>query len=158
MSSAVVHALAVRRDYGLVDVPTDDDLARVCAGEGLTLVLNAPELIGRVKEVLIGDCLCLAKGLDRRERRWLIAHGLGHWRMHEPTLHFYLRDRQIERDRQEWQAELFAGWFLWCDGPILPMGVIAEQGVTGLAELGQVPYEAAQRWLAMALPGREMIA
>lgn len=151
MSLAVRCACAIRERYGLTGVPSDDDLARVCAAEQL-VVMQAPELVGRVREVLIGSVLALARGLDRRERRWLIAHGLGHWLMHEPGGYVDVPDRDATRERQEWQAELFAGWLLCCDGPIPPIDRITRDGVAGLAEYAEVPDAAALRWAEMAVP------
>lgn len=144
-------ALLLRKRYGLTGPPTDDDLRAICAGEGLTLV-DAPELVGRVKEVVIQDCLCLATGLCRRERRWLIAHGLGHWMLHEPGGHFYVRDERLARGKRELQAELFAGWLLCADANgAPPFGHLRCEGVTGLADWVDVPYAAVNRWIAMLL-------
>ena len=149
---AVRHAMGVRRRYELVGPPTDDDLDRVCRGVGLKVELDAPELVGRVKEMVIGNHLCIARGVHRRERRWLLAHGLGHWLMHEPGGHFFVQDRGILHDQQEWQAEQFAGWLMLAESSIPPLGRIQHEGVAGLADWAEVPYRAAHAWVGMVLP------
>lgn len=149
---AVRHAMGVRARYGLRGSPSDEDLEAICAGVGLRVECECPELVGRVQELVFGNNLCLAQGLTRRERRWLMAHGLGHWLMHEPGAHFFVRDRTIVQDRQEWQAELFAGWLMLAESPIPPLGRIQREGVAGLAEWAEVPYRSVHVWVGMVAP------
>lgn len=155
MDVARCRALAVRDHYGLRTPPTDDELAGVCVAEGLTLVEDCPELVGRVREVLIGDCLCLACDLEHRERRWLVAHGLGHWLLHEPGLYFFRQDRRTGRGQQERQADEFAGWLLCSDEGTLPPPEVLAGGIESVCAWATVPYLSVERWLRSVLaPGR----
>ncbi len=155
MSTAKRRALAIRDRYGLRSPPTDEALLAVCEAEGLTVLDGCPELVGRVREVLIEDCLCLACDLDPCERRWLIAHGLGHWLLHKPGVWFFHQDARAARSQQEWQAEAFAGWLLCAgeDGGPPPLAVL-EEGVGAVCAWARAPYLSVERWLRAALaPG-----
>jgi hypothetical protein len=152
MVHVLQQAARLRARYALDGPPTDDDLEDVCAGVGLLLHVGVPELVGSVRECVLGQHLCIARGVHRRERRWLIAHGLGHWLMHEPGLHFSRRERGIVHDQQEWQAEAFAGWLLLADPPTPPLGRIQADGVAGLADWAEVPYAKAHAWVGTVLP------
>src|SRR5689334_2413198 len=103
-------ARAVRAAHGLQEVVTDDDLARVLAGEELEVVEGCP-FKGRVREIYFQGTLGLRAGLPPAWGRWLRCHGLGHHLLHKGN-HLYVRDGLYLWQRQEIEAELFAGTLL----------------------------------------------
>lgn len=103
-SRAQRKALELRRDldlHGEVDVEAVADLLGM---EVVTWPLSV------LKEMVIGDFICVASRLDPGWRRWVIAHAIGHRLMH-PGNHTWIRfhtglGHQFEREAEDFARSL----------------------------------------------------
>ena len=105
MSRAQRKAVELRRElelHGEVDV---EAVANLLGME----VVTWPLLV--LKEMVIGDFICVAKRLDSGWRRWVIAHAIGHRLMH-PGNHSWIRFHTGLGHRFEREAEDFASSLL----------------------------------------------
>ena len=69
-------------------------------------------LKGRLKEIFFGDHIVLKKGLEREERRQLLAHALCHHLMHSGN-HWQTKNRAYSfGNYHERQADVFAAYLL----------------------------------------------
>ena len=105
MKRAQRKALELRRElclHGEVDV---EEVASLVGMEVVTWPLTV------LKEMVIGDFICVARRLDTRWRRWVIAHAIGHRLMH-PGNHTWIRFHTGLGHRFEREAEDFACFLL----------------------------------------------
>ena len=101
MNRALRKAVELRRDlrlHGEVDV---EAVANFLGMEVVVWPLRV------LKEMVIGDFICVAMRLDSRWRRWVIAHAIGHRLMH-PGNHTWIRFHTGLGHRFEREAEEFA--------------------------------------------------
>ena len=140
MWTARDRALALRAAHGVGGVPSDAQLDRILAAEGLTVEVDWP-FGGRVREVYSAGLLGIRAGLPRGWVRWLKGHGLGHHLLHRGN-HLYARDGLHLWQRQELEAELFAGALLLPEPPLAP-ATFPE-----LADHAEVPVECIHAWQA----------
>ena len=64
--------------------------------------------IEELDEIFARDSIAVATKLDDAERRWAIAHGIGHCVMHQDANDLWLRAHTLLYDKSENQAEQFA--------------------------------------------------
>lgn len=149
MHAVVRLAGRVRARQGVRGVPDDAELDALLAAEGLDVEEGWP-FTGRVREAYSAGVLGIRAGLPSGWVRWLKAHGLGHHLLHHGN-HLYATGTLHRWERQEVEAELFAGTLLLADepAPLFDLG--------RLAELGRVPPECVRSWqvayLALARDG-----
>ena len=63
----------------------------------------------KVQEITIGKYIAVRSDLKYRERRWAIAHGIGHVLLHREGNHVWLHTKQgRSRSQHEREAEAFA--------------------------------------------------
>lgn len=117
---------------------TDKDLRRVLEGVELELV-EQPLPTGTI-EIIKPGALIIAKDLPRPERRWAMAHGLGHHILDHGGDQTALD--QIWRWHQEREADIFAGFLLF--GIFL---VDRSQSVYDLATRSNIPLHHILQWL-----------
>ena len=101
MKRAQRTALELRRELGLYGEVDVEEVASLLGME----VVTWPLLV--LKEMVIGDFICVAKRLDSGWRRWVIAHAIGHRLMH-PGNHTWIRFHTGLGHRFEREAEDFA--------------------------------------------------
>lgn len=116
----------------------DKDLRRVL--EGVELELVEQPLPTGTAEILKPGILIIAANLPRAERRWAIAHGLGHHILDHGGDQTALD--QIWRWHQEREADIFAGFLLF--GITL---VGESQSVYDLALRSSIPLHHILQWL-----------
>lgn len=139
-------AEAMRRAHRLDGVVSDAALRHLLAAEGLVVFEGCP-FGGRVREVYASGVLGIRAGVSPGWVRWLKCHGLGHHTLHRGN-HLYVRDGLYLWQRQEIEAELFAGALLL--GEQSPI-----QDLAALAEAAAVPVECVQAWQAALLSALE---
>lgn len=91
-----------------------------------------------VKEVKQGRWICIAQGLDLRERRHLIAHAMAHQLLHCGNQLSFHQQRQGEPARQEREAEACAAHILM---PSEELASVIDLSVWELADYFEVPEE-----------------
>lgn len=101
MSRARRRALELRRDLGLHGEVDVEAVANLLGMEVVTWPLRV------LKEMVIGDFICVAERLDPGWRRWVVAHAIGHRLMH-PGNHVWIRFHTGLAHRFEREAEDFA--------------------------------------------------
>ena len=85
MKRAQRKALELRRKLGLHGRVDAEAVANIL---GLDVV---PWPMQVQEEIQMGRYIGVAERLDARWRRWVIAHGIGHWLLH-PGNHLWIRD------------------------------------------------------------------
>ena len=115
---AAMKAKELHERYHDMTIPVDTD--KLAAAEGCILVEWS--FLGPVKEVKQGRWIGIARGLDLRERRHLIAHALGHHLMHCGNQLSFHGQQQVQRSRQEREAEEFAAHVLMPEKELETMG------------------------------------
>lgn len=129
-----------------ISIPVDMD--KLTTEEGCILV-EWP-FLNPVKEVKQGRWIGIAQGLSSRDRRHLIAHALGHHLMHCGNQLSFHGQQQVNRSRQEREAEAYAAHLLM---PGQELDRVVKQTVWEIAEYFDVPEELArQRITDFAMP------
>ena len=105
MNRAQRKALSLRHRLGLRGEVEVETVANLLGMEVVTWPLTV------LKEMVIGDYICVAKRLDSAWRRWVIAHAIGHRLMH-PGNHTWIRFHTGLAHRFEREAEDFACYLL----------------------------------------------
>ena len=105
MSRAQRKALSLRHQLGLHGEVDVEAVANLLGMEVVTWPLTV------LKEMVIGDYICVARRLDSSWRRWVIAHAIGHRLMH-PGNHTWIRFHTGLAHRFEREAEDFACYLL----------------------------------------------
>lgn len=84
------------------------------------------------------DLLVLNKNLDHENKKWILAHEIGHYFLHGPdeTLANYLKNPLLIKSKIEKEADIFASEFLLAD---LENYVIESLSSSQLAALFSVP-------------------
>ena len=130
-------AISVREAFAVRAIPTDEDLEHVL--DGLQIDVVERELPGDFTEVLSERVVVLQPGLPRAERRWLIAHAIGHTLLHAGV---QTRIMKEVRWQQERQADLFAGFLL------MSLALLATaRSAYEAAETFDVPLDRVVHWL-----------
>ena len=129
-------ARQVRTTFGLRDVLSDDDIDRVL--DGLGVDCDERDLPGQLTEMYADGLIVIQRGLARVQRRWAIAHAIGHHLGHDGD---QTDLEQSWRWRQERQADIFAGFLL-----ISSVVVQRSRSVYDLADQAIVPVDQAVRW------------
>ena len=140
MKRAQRKALELRRKLGLHGRVDAEAVANIL---GLDVV---PWPMQVQEEIQMGRYIGVAERLDARWRRWVIAHGIGHWLLH-PGNHLWIRDHTSLGSLYEREAEDFARALL------MDVDEAKEQGLRELWEVAEyfgVPEEMA--WLQPPLP------
>ena len=100
-------ATAIRIEFGLGIRVDADELAKLLGLTVDTRLFRSPE----VQEITVGDRIGVSDRLTASQRRWVIAHGIGHALLHADSPHtvwFHLVDARQHRDLYEMEAEIFA--------------------------------------------------
>ena len=105
MNRAQRKALSLRHRLGLRGEVEVETVANLLGMEVVTWPLTV------LKEMVIGDYICVSKRLDSGWRRWVIAHAIGHRLMH-PGNHTWVRFHTGLAHRFEREAEDFACYLL----------------------------------------------
>jgi len=116
------------------------DVETLAAAEGLECVYWP--FRGSVKEVKQGNVVGLAEGVDRAERRYLIAHSLGHHLMHTGNQLSFYHQQFGMCARTEREANLCAAHILI---PEEELAKVWDLEVWEIAEHFDVPEELAQQ-------------
>jgi len=120
------------------DISIPVDIERMAEAEGCELI-DWP-FLEPVKEVKQGRWIGIARGLDSRERRHLIAHALAHHLLHCGNQLSFHQQRQGEPGRQEREAETCAAHILM---PAPELARVITLSVWELADYFDVPEELA---------------
>ena len=104
MIKAQKRARQILRKYNLSTAPID--LHKIVTAEGITL--DEWSFRGRVKEVYVGDSIAIRSHTDKRKRRELIAHALGHHFLHSGNQFYFESCDQFVTFKQEHEAQCFA--------------------------------------------------
>jgi len=80
----------------------------IARGEGLEII-EVDDMPRRMEDMFLLDTIVIRSGLSPEERRWRIAHCLGHHFLHEGSRR---SDRVIFNPREEREADIFAGYLL----------------------------------------------
>lgn len=131
MNRAQKKAVRLRRDMGLQGQVDAEEVA-----SSLGLVIQ-PWHMKVQQEMLMDNYIGVAKRLDSRWRRWVIAHAIGHHLMHSGN-HLWIRDHTGFGGRFEREAEDFAGALL------IDAAEAVEEGLTEVWEVAEhfgVPEE-----------------
>ena len=83
------------------------DVSRVTEMLGLR-VDEWPLPAGELHEVFVKDSIGVSTGVDDADKRWAIAHGIGHYILHSTGNQVWLRAHTGLSDKLEAQAEQFA--------------------------------------------------
>ena len=127
----------LRTRFGLGPRPVED-AQLVAIARSLGLCVQERDLVD-VREVWASDLLVINSRLPREQRRWLLAHGIGHHALHIGNL-FVLPTATIAR--QEREADLLAGAMLLGDSA-------RRMDRAELAAYHQLPEEALTRWFGL---------
>jgi len=135
---AVEKARSIHRRYHGVSFPLDADWL----AETLGCTVKEWPLLHPVQEVKVGRWIGLANHLESGERRYLIAHALGHHQMHRGNqLSFHDWQRvcvaKQEREADEWAAHVLI--------PEMELAKMKSIAAWDIAEHFGVPEELAQR-------------
>lgn len=131
---AIEKAKELHKRHPGMSIPID--IERLAEAEGCELI-DWPFLMP-VKEVKQGRWIGVAKGLDYKEKRHLIAHALAHHLLHcGNQLSFYHRKM---KDRQEKEAEACAAHILV---PEKELAKVINHSFWELAEYFEVPEDLA---------------
>lgn len=115
---------------------TDDDLYKVY--RRYRLIIRIYPLVG-IKGAWFGRGIVTSSELSDTERRWTLAHELGHHVLHAGNRFYF---NSSARDKQERQADLFAGWLLLGDS-------WEGEEPWDIAEEAQLPEDRIRRWLGL---------
>jgi len=135
---AVEKARSIHREYPGLSYPLDVDWL----AETLNCTVKEWPFLPPVKEVKAGRWIGIANHLESGERRYLIAHALGHQQMHRGN-QLSFKDWQHacltkqEREADEWAAHV-----------LIPEHELAVQGITSTWEIAEhfgIPEELARR-------------
>jgi hypothetical protein len=130
------------------DISIPVDMEKMAEAEGCELI-DWP-FLEPVKEVKQGRWIGIARGLDSRERRHLIAHALAHHLLHCGNQLSFHQRHQGEPARQEREAEACAAYILM---PGAELTKVINLSVWELADYFDVPEELAyQRIKEYATP------
>lgn len=100
-------------------------------------------LTGRLREVVIEDYIFIKNGLTSPWRRWLRAHAFAHILLHVGNQVIIAQTNPLLYNRQELQADLFAGYLLVGD----PLRFGPDATLHDIAAWATVPEECLLRWL-----------
>lgn len=106
MNSGRIRARELVSELGLRGRVDPEDVA-----SRLGIQIDMEDFMGRkVQEITIGNRMAVRADMGERMRRWVIAHGIGHWLLHNEGNHARL---SIEEPRRYWdglerEAEAFA--------------------------------------------------
>ena len=114
---ALTEGRRLRRHFGYEGRVEVDDLA-----EALGLEVLAWPLAGRVQEVLMEGVVAIGDDLGPQERRWAVAHAIGHHLLHSGNL-VYLRLATLLVPKLEREADDFAYGLLVDEGEARRMGM-----------------------------------
>jgi Zn-dependent peptidase ImmA (M78 family) len=81
------------------------------AARGLGLDVVEWPFVTEIEEITLPDLVAVATRLGPEDRRWAVAHAIGHHRLH-PGNHLWLRSRTNLASTFEREAEEFAYGFL----------------------------------------------
>jgi len=85
----------------------------IALAEGLEII-EVDDMPSRMEDMFCLDTIVIRSGLAPEERRWRIAHCLGHHFLHKGTQGNGRRDRVIFNPRDEREADVFAGYMISC--------------------------------------------
>ena len=145
-STAVEKAKELHDRYPEIYIPVD--IEKMAEAEGCELI-DWP-FLEPVKEVKQGRWIGIARGMDSRERRHLIAHALAHHLLHCGNQLSFHYQRQGMPAKQEQEAEACAAHILM---PSEELSGVITMTVWELADYFDVPEElASQRVNEFATP------
>ena len=101
MNKAQRRAVEFRRKLGLRGQVDAEGVASMLGFEVIPWALRAQE------EMRIDRYMCIAEDLEPDERRWMIAHSIGHWFLH-PGNHLWIYEHTSFGGRIEREANDFA--------------------------------------------------
>jgi Zn-dependent peptidase ImmA (M78 family) len=166
MSRADVSARAVAEELGLADVPVDPE--KTAASLGLVVVRQDTDaavdgmLLRRDDQMVIG----LNGARSPESQRFMLAHLIGHYRMHARrelildgvVRHEHRRLGCIPTDREEAEANRFAGALLMPEGAVRAMAVEADFRTSAqLVELLASRFEVSRTVMGYRLMGLGII-
>ncbi len=132
------------------------ELRRMLELHGRVDALGVADILGldirqrplrKLRELKIGEFVCIARRLDPEWKRWCVAHAIGHLLMH-PGNHLWTRKHTGLAHRYEREAEDFAHTLL------LDVREVVERGLTNswqVAEYFGVPEEVLRLQVPMML-------
>ena len=123
--NAAVRAKEIRIEFGLRGRVDAEKVADLLGLRVDTRSFRSPE----VQEITVGNRIGVSNRLTNNQRRWAIAHGIGHPLLHDASpSHVWLyvagmtQDELDERDVHEFEAEVFA------------FNLLVDDTLSGLAE------------------------
>jgi hypothetical protein len=109
MHTALRIAEALRTDYAIHGIASEDEIERVLTDQGLVCQFSR-RLRGRIKGYLYYTTIRVRADLPSPERAFVEAHELGHHVFgHGNALYLAVPSRRLILNRSEYQATLFAG-------------------------------------------------
>ena len=107
MNKAQRRAVEFRRKLGLRGQVDAEGVANILGLEVIPWVMQAQE------EMRIDRYMCIAEDLEPDERRWMIAHSIGHWFLH-PGNHLWIYKHtsfggRIEREANDFACAMLMG-------------------------------------------------
>ena len=108
MNTALIRAEEVLEKNKILTAPVD--VEKIMQIEGLDL--EEWQFEGRIKEVYLGDCIGVKKGLPSCERRELVAHALGHHFLGVGNHCYFAIHNYLTLKKQERTAQCFAAYIL----------------------------------------------
>lgn len=83
----------------------------IAKAEGLE-IMEVGDMPPRLEDVFCLGTIVIRKGLRPAERRWRIAHCLGHHFLHRGTRKYGESNRLVFNPREEREADVFAGYLI----------------------------------------------
>lgn len=102
--------MVARDRLGIEGLASEADLAAAVAWAGASVRFHAP--IDDLPAHQIGKSIWMSEGLGRGEQRYMTAHELGHVELGH-QLSFFTSPMTLYETREEHQADVFAGVFLF---------------------------------------------
>jgi len=131
---AVEKARELHKRHPEMSIPVD--IETLVVAEGCELI-DWP-FLSPVKEVKQGRWIGIAQGLDLKEKRYLIAHALGHHLLHCGNQLSFDQHWQMVRQRQERAAEVCAAHILI---PEAELAKVITRPIWEISEYFQVPED-----------------
>jgi|GEM_PF-3869397 len=127
------------RSFGLVAPVASDTLDRI--GQSLGLAPQPYYFVPPVDQLILERCIYQRDSLTLAEARWMLAHAVGHVRLHPKHEHFLCVQGPPQGLEQD--AELFAGLVL-----LGPERLWPSEDPEELAKWAMVPVQRVAVWLA----------
>lgn len=145
---AAEKAKALHERHPGMSIPVD--MEKIAETEGCKLV--EWRFLSPVKEVKHGRWIGIAKGLDENERRYLVAHALGHHLLHCGNQLWFRDWQETSVVKQEKEADEFAAHLLIPENELEKLG---KPAAWEIAEYFGVPEEIAASRLRQFATERE---